>query len=492
MKGKRGAIYYLRNLKFLKNTMSNVQKAKEIAKQIHENHKRLSGETYADHSTRVFKKLKKHNIREESTLIAALLHHSLRYSAEVENEIKKLFGEDVLTLIKNYAAISSAKIERDSPRGFNEKYIMQTYINLSKDIRTIAIRVADKADNLEHSWALPKEKRDYNAEKALHLYSPLARIIGMSRLAVELENEAFKILHPEEYYKIERLIKRQRPKINKLFGEVKRFLGGLLEENGIKRYEIQSRIKHQYGLFRKAVHFDNCGKEVGNEYENMYDFAALRVLVNNVEECYLVENLLKDLWDYLPEERDDYIENPRPSGYKAIHNAFEIDKDFVAEVQIKTFDMHEQSEYGLSSHLLYKIGDKDRASKATEEFKKYLRENPYWFKDLNFWEIERSLSEFSPKTPFGEMVYAFTPKGDIIELPKGATVLDFAYAIHAGLGHSCIGAFVNSGIVKLDYIVGNGDVVEIKTLKSKKKPSRDWLGIVKTKRAKAAIRKGLR
>jgi GTP diphosphokinase / guanosine-3',5'-bis(diphosphate) 3'-diphosphatase len=470
---------------------NNIEKAKKTAAQIHKGHKRATGEDFHEHTIRVYEKLKNVGIRDEVTLVASILHQALDVSAEIEKEIEDKFGLEVVKLIKNYTKLRGANIERNTPRNFNERYIMQTYINMADDVRTLVIRLADKIDNLETSFVLPKEKRLSNAEKALYFYSPLARIIGMGKLAVQLEDSAFKILHPGEYAHLRKKLSKRTEHINKAVEDVEKMTRSLLKEKSINP-KIYHRMKHLYGIYRKASYYKSKGKKVGKNYENIFDIAGMRVIVDTVENCYLVENLLSELLDYIPEARDDYIRHPRETGYKSLHNTFKIANDLYIEIQIRTQEMHELCEFGPASHLLYKIGDKDSKSSAVEKFKDYLKENPYWFKDLNFWEIEKALVEYNPQTPFSKYVYAFTPKGDIIELPKGATIIDFAYAVHSKLGDSCIGGFVNSQMVKLNHEIKDGDIVEIKTQKSKTKPSSDWLKLVKTSRAKTHIRKALK
>jgi GTP diphosphokinase / guanosine-3',5'-bis(diphosphate) 3'-diphosphatase len=468
-----------------------IQKAKNFAIQVHEGHKRISGENYYEHTFRVYEKLRKIGIEEENTLIAAILHQTPDVSREIEPLIEKKFGKDVLNIVRSYKKLSDTNIERDTPNNFNEKYIMQAYINMAGDLRTLVIRLADKIDNLETSFALPKEKRVSSAQKALYLYSPLARIIGLSRFAIQLENSAFKILNPGEFSYIKRLIDRKVPYITKALNETQSILKEIFDEQKIEA-KFQQRIKHVYGIYRKATYYKSKDKEVGKNFENIYDIAAMRIIVNNADDCYLVENILKNLLDNIPEERNDYIRTPRHTGYKSIHNVFKLTRTIKAEIQIRTNEMHDKAEYGPASHLLYKIADKDTRSSAAEKFREYLQENPYWFKELQFISMEQALNSYKPTTPFSKFVYAFTPKGDIIEIPKGATLIDFAYAVHSSLGHSCIGGFANGQLVKISYEIKDGDQIEIKTLKSKTKPSPDWLNIAKTSKAKGAIRKALK
>jgi GTP diphosphokinase / guanosine-3',5'-bis(diphosphate) 3'-diphosphatase len=470
---------------------NKIKLAMGLAKQIHEGHKRISGEDYYNHVYRVYERLCDVGIKDETTLVSALLHQALDVSYELSNEIEVRFGPEVSKIVKNYKKLSNTTIERETPKNYNEKYILQTYINMADDIRTLVVRIADKIDNLSTSLVLPKEKRYSTAKKALYVYSPLARLIGMSKLAVQLENEAFKILEPGEYAKLSKYTNKRVSLIRGTLNDVEKLIKQVFRENNIHA-KIQTRVKHLYGIYRKAQYMKSINRDPGNFYENVYDAAAMRIIVNSVEECYTVENLLKELMGPLPEQRDDYIKNPKRSGYQSIHNIYKISKDMRIEIQIRTQEMHNKNEFGPASHLLYKIGDKDAQSQAVEKFKDYFKENPYWSKDLNYWESEKALAEYKPSTPFSKFVYAFTPKGDIIELPKGSTIIDFAYAVHSKLGDSCIGGFVNGQMVKLTYEIADGDRVEIKTLKNRTKPSTDWLKIVKTARAKNRIRKALK
>ena len=215
------------------------------------------------------------------------------------------------------------------------------------------------------------------------------------------------------------------------------------------------------------------------DLSKIYDIAAMRVLVDSVENCYAVEGILKEIWDYLPDERDDYIQNPKTGGYQSIHNTFKVSEKINLEIQVKTFEMHENNEFGIASHTFYKTGS---------TLKKKLKQNPEFLKQLNFLELKADIKidEFKDK------IYVFTPKADIIELPKGATAIDFAYAIHKGLGDSCVGALINNEFKAVNTKLSSGDRVEIKTSKTKKRPSKDWLKEAKTKKAREAIRKSIR
>lgn len=464
------------------------KEAKKLAKKLYGGKKRLSGESYYEHALEIAQRLKEYGIKEESTLITAVLHHTLE---ENENKVIKSIekiNKSAADLLKKYRKLTEIDIRVDCLTNKNQRYLMQTLFSLVEDVRTLMIRTVDKIHSLENSWALDKEGRKKAATKALYLYAPLAKILGVTQISKDLEDTAFKILYPEKYYFLKQIIKKRSWGTKKIFREVERFLFEILEEQGLKNFEIQYRTKGLYSLHKKYERYKNNERKVGTNLEKIYDLFALRIIVGTVEECYLVENLLTRLWDYIPQERDDYIKNPRPTGYQSIHNAFKIDKDFIVEVQIRTHEMHKQAEFGISSHLLYKIGDKGAKSKAVKEFQKYLKTHPNWFQELNFWEISKK-EGYIPNTPFKNKIYTFTPKGDIIELSEGATVVDFAYAVHTEIGHQCAGAFVNNKIVKLEQKLETGDIVKIKADKKKRKPSKDWLDFVMTRRAKIQINK---
>lgn len=467
-------------------------KAKKLAKEIYEGRTRLSGESYYEHAEDLVKRLQKYGLKEEGALVTAWLHHALDEDAKKnEEKIKRILGEEAIDLIKRYTKITASNVKTETLWEKNEKYLIQLFVNLGKDIRLIIVRTVDKLHDLENSWVFGKEKREELALRALYLYAPLAKILGVTKISRDLEDAAFKILYPEEFFALENIVKKRSWGTKKLFGEVQKFISEILEEQGIENFKVQYRTKGLYSLHKKIARYQENGKYVGENLEGIFDLFAIRIVVNTVEECYLTETLIRQIWDDLPSERDDYIKNPRSTGYRSIHNAVKIEDDFIAEIQIRTHEMHRQAEFGMSSHLLYKIGDKGEKSQAVEEFKKYLKAQPEWFRSINYWEIDKKKG-FVPQTPFSDKVYAFTPKGDIIELPRGATVVDFAYAVHTEIGDKCVGAFINNKIVKLDQEVRTGDTVKIKVDGRKKGPSKDWLRSVKTKRAKIQINKAWR
>lgn len=455
-----------------------IKKAKEFAQQQLGEKPRISGESYFDHSHNVYKTLIKTGIKDEGILLSALLHH---IDSSKDKLVLEYFGEEVLTLVHGIRKLSDYDIQVASPKQANDKYFIQTYLNLTKDIRVLIVRLVDKAVNIKTAYVHTPQKAREIGEKALYLYAPICRLLGISSITTKLENEAFKLLYPSQYYNIERIVEKKKPEINKFFLDAVPFLQTILAENNINA-EIKTRIKHLFSIYRKSLKYSGQKNQPNSIYEQVLDVAGMRIIVDTIEQCYLVEDILKGIWEYIPEHRDDYIKTPKPRGYRSLHNIFKVGSGMHLEIQIRTFEMHQENEYGNASHFVYKIGDK---------FKEKILENPNWLKEINFWENQTVSSQGTELAQFNENVYAFTPKGDIIELPRGANIIDFAYHIHGKLGHACSGGLVNGNMVKLEYEINDGDHVTILTSKHSKKPSIDWLKIAKTKKALSMIRKAL-
>lgn len=455
-----------------------IEKAKNLAKVHHEKTKRETGESLYTHLEKVYLKMLDAGIQDEKVLASALLHHLPRENANAVELIGTEIDEDVANIVELYHALSLKDIQRDSPKNFNEHYIVQTYINLARDMRVLVLALANQCHNIETAYALEAGRRVEVAEKTLLLYAPIAKMLGLSPFAKTLENESFKILNPAMYVKIQKAVEQKSEKINTFFREAVPIISAFLKENGIEA-RISYRIKHLYSIYRKSERYLSSGVDVNENFDSIYDIGAMRLVTENVDQVYAAEDILKSLWEQIPHLRDDYIQKPRPSGYKSLHNTFIVEPNLNIEVQIRTREMHEEAEYGICSHLFYKIGEK---------FKNELEKNPNWVKELNYYE---SYDKAAIKH-FSRNVYAFTPKGDIIELPKGAHALDFAYYVHSDIGNSCIGAKINGNIAKLDTPVNDGDIVEILVDRKRKKPGKDWLNLVGTKKAKWEILKVIR
>lgn len=446
-----------------------------MARHLHENHFRLSGESYFDHITNVVNLLQNNGVKDEEIIIVAYLHHAMDAAPKTYDSIAKEFGEGVADLVKEYKKLSASKIST-TDLGANETTVVQMYLNLIKNPKTLILRLADKVEGIKAVHALSKKEANTAAQKALGLYSPICHLLGIGHFARVLEDQALKTLQPGDFYRIVKYLNEKLPDIQTTLKDTAQFIDEILLEKGIKA-KIDYRIKHIYSIHKKFLSYKASGKS--KDLRGIYDIAAMRILVDTVEDCYGVEGLLKQIWEDVPETRDDYIANPKHSGYKSLHNTFKVAPNFVLEIQVKTYRMHEDNEFGLASHTLYKIG---------EALKKRTAENPDWLKEINF-GLNRSDIKIDQ---FTKSVYVFTPKGDIKELPRGANLIDFAYSVHNDLGNSCVGGVVNGELQKLTYELQDGDRIEIKTSKNRKVPSADWLEVVKTKRAKDEIRKTLK
>ncbi len=455
-----------------------LSEAIKLGEQFYGDQKKLSGEFVATHAQRVVDNLKKIGITDEETLIVAYLHHipldtSTQDGMKAKEAVTNKLGGAVYQLIQQYSIIRKNHINSLAADKINAGYIIQTYFNLTKDIRLLLVRLADKVEDSKSLQFLPIEERSLNAEKLLVLYSPVCHILGISSFSRELENNAFKALNPEKYLKIESYIKSKKPRMEKAFKEIDSFVRDICKERDINVLDIFYRVKSPYSVYRKM-------NKDGRDIKEIRDLAALTILVQSVEGCYAVEDVLQQAFDINMEHRDDYIRNPKLSGYRSIHNIVSVYSDVLMEVQIKTNEMHEHNEFGLASHAFYKIG---------EVLKQQAQSNPELLKELNVGTLKES--ENKTLEHFSDSVYVFTPKGRVIKLPKDSNVIDFAFALHGDIGISCTFAKVNGMIVKLNHVLKDGDVIEIIT-SSKSKPSADWLKDVKTSKARRLIRRELK
>ncbi len=456
-----------------------LEKAKALAQKYHGDDKRESGESLYSHLDAVYQKMLLAGIDDQKILASAFTHHLPRSVKDGIEIIKREIDEEVGKITELYHNLSQKNVQQKNPaKNFNEHYIIQTYINLARDMRVLVLALANQCHNIETAFALPPQSRQEVAQKTLFLYAPISKMLGLPQFTNTLENESFKILNPGMYAKIAKAVEQKTARIQGFFGEAIPVIIDFLSAEGIQA-EISHRIKHIYSIYRKAERYIGRGIKVDDTLDAIYDIGAMRIITKSLEEVYKVEDILKSLWEQIPHLRDDYIQKPRPTGYRSLHNTFIVEPNLHIEVQIRTQEMHQEAEYGVCSHLFYKIGEK---------FKRELEKNPNWVRDLNYYN---SYDKVVIKH-FSNNVYAFTPKGDIIELPKGAKALDFAYYVHTDVGNSCVGARINGQIVKLDTLVKDGDIVEILIDRRKKYPSRDWLTLAGTKKARWEILKGLR
>jgi len=450
-----------------------ITKAYNFAEAAHVGQKRLSGEGMLEHVSEVAGILTE--VQADSTTIAAALLHDVLEKTNLEQEaLAEEFGGEITSLVEGLRAVKEAgsHVTAEEERDWeNLRHMMLASI---KDPRVLMIRLAEKIHNLRTISALPPERQKTSAQKVFDIWSPLAAILGLYRFKAELEDRAFSILEPEKYKEIEEKVRAQAGEMERVVETVKEKLTEALQKEGIVG-EMKGRTKHLYGVYRKLPRYQ---EKAGGMF---YDLLGFRVVVATVEECYRVLDIIRRLWREVPGLFDDYIAHPKPNGYQSLQDVFEIDSHLV-EIQIRTKTMEEFAEYGLAAHQHYATleGEKKReGSLPASEAKVAL------IKSLAFWEKGQELNLFPNE------VFVFTPKGDVKVLPKGATPIDFAFAVHTDLGKNCSGAKVNEKMISLNYQLQNGEVVEIITGRGRK-PSSDWLAFVKTELARSQIQKSLK
>lgn len=466
--------------------MSLLENALTFSKNFHKDHLRDTGEGVFDHCFRVMKILEAEKVTDENMLATALLHHVLKYdgSDTMKHKLSLEFGASVCELLVAFDSLTRKKVKRYSPREFNQAYIVQTFLNLSENLDVLVIRIADKVDNLNNSFVLNTEDRERVALRALNVYAPITRFLGLSGFLTMFEDQSFKILYAADYFRITKYLNSIVEEATALLEDATTFLMNTLKDRGIGA-SIAYRLKRPYSIYKKEQRYKLLGKSCKSDYSDFPDIVAMRILVNTIEDCYAVDTLVKSVWHSLDEHYEDLIAKPRPSGYRSIHSVFKVSDKFNLEIQIKTFEMHDYNENGAASHIFYKVGS---------EFKENLKKDPDWLKKLNYWDKNNRFEQqgLEAAKPFSDKIYTFTPLGDIIELVRGATVVDFAYAVHETIGHNFTGAHVNGAIAKASHVLTDGDVVSIKTVKKNKKPSPDWLDFVVTSRARTQIKKELK
>ncbi len=405
---------------------------------------------------------------DDNILAAALMHGIIDKGADVK-ELRRLFKNEVVNILENIKKMSEVKknLARSTTDAGNLRKVL---LAASKDIKALLIKICDKVVNLRELQYLSEPERKRISKECIEIYAPLAYRLGIGKVKTDIEDLAFKYLDEENYKKIENKVNTIRKDGEKLVFKFKRFLEKELEKEGIKSI-VQSRVKHIYGIYKKIV-------DRNYNINDMNDILGFRIIVNNIDDCYKVLRVVHHYFRPVPDKFKDYIAMPKPNGYQSLHTAVVDELGKIFEVQIRTEEMHEISEEGIAAHFSYK--------KITheEEFDKKLG----WLKQLV--GAKDSIGSFDIDF-FGDEVFAFTPKGKVIELPRDSTLIDFAYAVHSYLGDHCMGGNLNGRFVPLREKIDNGDVVEILTSKTQK-PSREWLKFAKTTKAKTKIKQALK
>ena len=454
--------------------IEKIRAAYEYAAALHEGQFRVSGEPYISHPIAVAEIVTGLGL-DTNSICAALLHDTVEDCSEKTDlaEIEKRFGKEVAMLVDGLTKLVMPNIE-DKEEAHIEN-IRKMLLAMSKDIRVIFIKLCDRLHNMRTLGVKPDPKRRQTALETMHVYAPLAHRLGMQKIKQELENLCISYLDPIGYKEIQSYIDEKYGESIAFIDSIKHSVDEKMTENNI-HFTLEGRIKSVYSIYRKMF---NQNKS----FDQIYDFYALRIIVDTELECYTALGLIHEMYKSVPGRFKDYISTPKPNMYRSLHTTV-IGRDGIPfEVQIRTWEMHHIAEYGIAAHWKYKSGEKSK-----EDMDKKLE----WISKLIETEDEaRDPDEFlnALKTDiFQDETFVFTPKGDVIALPQGATVIDFAYAIHSGVGNKMIGAKINGVIVPIDRAPATGDIVEILTSSSSKGPSRDWLNIVRTSEARTKIR----
>ncbi|ADY72672.1 (p)ppGpp synthetase I, SpoT/RelA [Desulfurobacterium thermolithotrophum DSM 11699] len=451
-------------------------KAYNFAKERHEGQFRKSGEPFFSHPAEVAYILAELRM-DTPTIISGLLHDVVEDTDTTIEEIEKEFGKEVAFIVKGVTKLEgyqfSSKEERDAESFRN------LLISLAEDIRVLIVKLADRLHNMRTMESMKPESQKRNAKETLTIYAPLANRLGMYRIKNELEDLSLKYLDPETYNELEKKVREKKRKILPYLEEIIKTVREKLKENGLKG-DIQWRVKHIYGIYRKMV-------TKGIPFEEVYDVAGIRVITDTVGACYQILGIIHSIWIPVPGRIKDYIATPKPNMYQSLHTTVVGPKGQFIEFQIRTYEMHQVAEMGIAAHWKYKEGGGALTETEKERF--------IWLRNLLEWvKEEKNPQEFIETVRndlYSEDIYVFTPKGDLKTLPVGSTPVDFAYAIHTSIGHRCKAAKVNGKLVPLNHILQSGDKVEIIT-SNEERPSRDWLNFVKTSKAKNAIKNFIR
>ena len=451
-----------------------ITRAYEYAKELHEGQFRASGEAYISHPIAVAEIVAGLELDTDS-ICAALLHDTVEDCSHKTNlkEIEKLFGSDVAMLVDGLTKIVMMQVE-DKEEAHIEN-LRKMLLAMSKDIRVIFIKLCDRLHNMRTLNAKPDEKRRITALETMHVYAPLAHRLGMQRIKQELEGLSLQYLDPIGYHEIQAYIETKYGENLNFIEKIRSQVDEKLRENNI-HFTLEGRIKSVYSIYKKMY-------TQNKSFDEIYDFYALRIIVDTELECYTALGIIHEMFNSVPGRFKDYISTPKANMYRSLHTTV-IGRDGIPfEVQIRTWEMHHIAEYGIAAHWKYKSGATSKA-----EMDRKLE----WIAGLLETEDNtRDPDEFisALKTDmFHDEVYVFTPKGDVISLPNGANVIDFAYAVHSAVGNKMIGGKINGMIVPIDRTLQNGEIVEIMTSSAAKGPSRDWLNIVKTSAARSKIR----
>ena len=461
--------------------ISMIEKAYQVASKAHEGQVRKSGEPYIIHPICVAIILADLELDKES-IVAGLLHDVVEDTPMTPEDLAKLFGDEVALLVDGVTKLGQLSYSADKVDEQAEN-LRKMFLAMAKDIRVILIKLADRLHNMRTLKYMKPEKQKEKARETMDIYAPIAQRLGISKVKIELDDLALKYLEPEVYYDLVAQIadkKSVREKfVREIVAEVKRHM-----ENANIEADVQGRVKHFFSIYKKMVNQDKT-------LDQIYDLFAVRILVDSVKDCYAALGVIHEMYKPIPGRFKDYIAMPKPNMYQSLHTTVIGPKGQPFEIQIRTYEMHRTAEYGIAAHWKYK--ETGGSTQQNIEGKDSAEAKLTWLRQILEWQRDETDNrEFmsllkSDLDLFSESVYCFTPGGDVKTLPNGSNPIDFAYSIHSAVGNKMIGARVNGKLVPIDYVIKNGDRIEIITSQNSKGPSRDWLNIVKSTQAKNKI-----
>ncbi len=458
--------------------ISMIEKAYHIADDAHKGQLRKSGEPYIIHPLCVAIILADLELDKES-IVAGLLHDVVEDTVMTPEEIKEEFGEEVEVIVDGVTKLTqlSYKVDKVEEQAEN---LRKMFLAMAKDIRVIMVKLADRLHNMRTLKYMKPEKQKEKARETMEIYAPIAHRLGISKIKVELDDLSLKYLEPEVYYELVEKIALRKSEREQFVQGIVKDVREQMDKAGIKA-EIDGRAKHFFSIYKKMVNQEKT-------LDQIYDLFAVRIIVDTVKDCYAALGIIHEMYKPIPGRFKDYIAMPKQNMYQSLHTTLIGPNGQPFEIQIRTFEMHRTAEYGIAAHWKYKeaANGVKPAAQQEEEKLSWLRQILEWQRDMSDNREFMGLLK-SDLDLFAESVYCFTPAGDVKNLPNGSTPIDFAYSIHSAVGNKMVGARVNGKLVNIDYVIQNGDRIEIITSQNSKGPSRDWLKIVKSTQAKNKI-----
>ena len=457
--------------------ISMIEKAYKVAYEAHKDQKRKSGEPYIIHPLCVAIILADLELDKE-TIVAGILHDVVEDTILTLDQVEKEFGSEVALLVDGVTKLTQLSWSMDKVE-IQAENLRKMFLAMAKDIRVILIKLADRLHNMRTLQYMKPEKQKEKARETMDIYAPIAHRLGISKIKVELDDLSLKYLQPEVYYDLAEKISLRKDAREAFVKGIVDEVSAHMKEAGIGA-KVDGRVKHFFSIYRKMVNQDKT-------LDQIYDLFAVRIIVETVKDCYAALGVIHELYKPIPGRFKDYIAMPKPNMYQSLHTTLIGNNGQPFEIQIRTFEMHRTAEYGIAAHWKYKESGSGQIAAGDEEAKlSWLRQILEWQRDASDGKEFLSLIK-NDLDLFSDSVYCFTPTGDVKTLPSGSTPIDFAYAVHSAVGNKMVGARVNGKLVNIDYVIQNGDRIEIITSQNSKGPSRDWLSLVKSTQARNKI-----